>query len=464
MTGSLLVRGAEVAGRRVDVRVDGEHVAAVAASLTAAGADVLEADGGALLPGLVDHHVHLFALAAAERSVGCGPSHVNDASALAAALRGAPGDQHGWVRGIDYHESVAGELDSAALDRMHAERPVRLQHRSGALWMVNSVAAARLGLVSATHPGIERHPDGFPTGRLWRADGWLRSRLPAEPPPDLATVGARLAGLGITAVTDATPDLDTTAITAVATAVRTGVLAQRVHLLGAPLGIELPDGLVPGPYKIVIVDSGLPSLQDLVDRIRAARAAGRAVAVHSVTRETLVLLLAALDEVGLRRGDRVEHAALVPAELVGELARRGLRIVTQPGFLADRGDDYLRDVAPVDQPDLYRCRSLLDAGVPVALSSDAPYGPLDPWAVMAAAVRRTTRAGATIGAAERLSAAAALDAWLGAPDDPGGAPRTIRQGVAADLVLLDRPLVDVLADPVAGAVRGVIIRGRWVPR
>ena len=461
----LLLRDVEVDGRRADVRVDGDRVAAVGVRLSPAGTDdVLDAEGAALLPGLVDHHLHLFALAATSRSVSCGPPGVRDAATLAEALRTAPGDRHGWVRGTGYHESVAGPLDSAALDRLHAARPIRVQHRSGALWMLNSAAVTRIDLAGSPHPGVERHHDGSPTGRVWRADAWLRTRLPRDAPAHLADVGARLARFGITAVTDATPDLDETAIAALGDAARTGALPQHVHLLGAPLDAELPEGLTAGPYKIVLADSGLPGLDELTDRIRAARDAHRAVAVHCVTREALVLLLAALDDAGHRPGDRVEHAALVPPELLGELRRRGLRVVTQPGFLADRGDDYVRDVPTIDHPDLYRCRSLRDAGVPLALSSDAPYGPLDPWAVMAAAVHRRTPGGARVGPGERLRPAEALDAYLAGPADPGGAPRRIRPGAPADLVLLDRPLAEALAAPRADHVREVIIEGRRIPR
>lgn len=105
---------------------------------------------------------------------------------------------------------------------------------------------------------------------------------------------------------------------------------------------------------------------------------------------------AALGDAGPRPDDRIEHAALIPPELVPDLARLGVRVVTQPGFLAGRGDDFLRDVPPADRPDLYRCATLLQAGIPVALSSDAPFGPLDPWSVIAAAAsRRQTRSAAT---------------------------------------------------------------------
>jgi predicted amidohydrolase YtcJ len=460
----LLLRDAEVDGLRVDVRVVGESVAEIGVGLRIhKGEDVVDAAGGALLPGLTDHHLHLHALAAAAGSAQCGPPAVRDPAAFAASLATAPNDEHGWVRGTGYVETVAGNLDSAGLDRLHAARPVRVQHRSGALWTVNSAGAAALGLAAADHPGIERDRDGVPTGRLWRADDWLRERWSAGSPPGLDAVGARLARLGVTAVTDATPDLGPAALEALGRAITTGALPQRVHLLGVPLGGQAPADATTGPYKIVLADSGLPDLDALVERIRDCRAAHRAVAAHCVTREALVLLLAALDIVGGQRfGDRVEHGALIPAELLPELARHGLRVVTQPGFLADRGDDYLREVPDVDQPDLYRCATVLDAGVPLALSSDAPYGPLDPWAVIAAAAARRTRAGVVIGAGERLTPRSALDAYLAPPADPGGRPTRILLGIRADLVLLAIPAAEMLTNPDADAVRLTVIGGRIV--
>ncbi|MFC5948397.1 amidohydrolase family protein [Pseudonocardia lutea] len=438
----LLLRNAEVGGRRVDVRVREGVVAAVAPTGTLPGPAV-QCDGGALLPGLVDHHVHLHALAAARRSVDCA------AHDLAAALDSAPADAHGWVRGTGY---PGDELDARTLDALHPGRPVRVQHRSGALWILNSKALADLGPLD--HPGVERTPDGTPTGRLFRADDWLRARLPAVDLPDLTDLGRELAAYGITSVTDATPDLGTAAARALT------AVPQRVTLLGLPLGVAAPPGAATGPLKIVLADSGLPGFDELVARIRAAHAAGRGVAVHSVTRESLVLLLAALDEAGRHPADRVEHAALVPEELVPAL--RGLAVVTQPGFLADRGDRYRREVPADEHGELYRCRSLQRAGVPLALSSDAPYGPVDPWAVIEAARTRRTPDGAPLGPAEALTVRQALAAYLGSPDDPGGRPRRIVPGAAADLVLLDRPLDRALAAPSAELVRGTMIDGKWV--
>jgi predicted amidohydrolase YtcJ len=475
----LLLRDAELdGGRRADIRARDGIVAQVAPALERLpGEEVLDCGGAAVIPGLCDHHLHLHAMAAARSSVRCGPPQVRDAAGLAAVLQAAVPDENGWIRGTGYFESVAGDLDATALDAIRPDVPIRIQHRSGALWVLNSAALAALGITAfrngpavpagrsarvrvdtASHPGVERDADGRSTGRLWRADDWLRYQLGSRTRPGLAAVGAELLGYGITAVTDATPDLDAAAIKSISDAVLRRELPPRVHLLGVPLGVSIPPtpGLSVGPYKIVLADSGMLTYPELADRISAAHEAGRAVAVHCVTLEALVLLLAVLRDVGTWAGDRIEHAGIVPADLIEDLAQLGVRVVTQPGFLADRGDDFLRDLPAGDHADLYRCGSLLRAGVRVALSSDAPYGPADPWAVMAAAVSRQTAAGRVAGPAERITAGQALAAYLAAPDDPGGPPRRVTVGSAADLVVLRVPAAEL---PVARSpVRTVLHR------
>ncbi|WKN60987.1 amidohydrolase family protein (plasmid) [Rhodococcus opacus] len=459
----LLIRDAEVDGvPGVDVAITGDRITAIGPNLVAPTADVIDADGGALIPGLHDHHLHLHAMAADAASVRCGPPAVHDPAALATALGKAAGDDNGWVRGVGYIDTVAGDLDADRLDRLHSARPVRIQHRSGAMWVLNSAAVTATHLDSATHPGVERAPDGHPTGRVWRADTWLRARLPPSRPPRLNNIGATLTRLGVTGVTDATPDLSPQSQAAIAAAMSSGELPQRVHLLGTPpddVSVSPAARLTVGPYKIVLADSGLPDLDDLAARIREVHNQGRAVAVHCVTREALLILLTVLDEVRTIPGDRIEHGALIPAETIEDLHRRGLTVVTQPGFVADRGHDYLRDVDKRDHPDLYRCRSLIDASVAVALSSDAPYGPLDPWAVITAAATRRAPTGEIIGSTERITAAQALTRYLTPADKPGGTPRHIHVGATADMVLLSAPLADILTAPAADAVHATLIGG-----
>jgi predicted amidohydrolase YtcJ len=445
---SLFLQDAEVDGRVVGVRVVGGRIHEVGPDVRArSDDDVVEAGGGALLPGLHDHHLHLMALAVAAQSVRCGPPEVTDRDGLRRALQSWPG--RSWVRGIGYHESVAGLLDRDVLDALVPDRPVRVQHRGGALWVVNSAALALLALDHETSADVERDDQGRLTGRLWRWDDRLRGALGGEP-PDLAPVGSRLAALGITGVTDATPDLDVDTC-----ALLHKGIPQQVQLLGAPDG--------PGPRKLLLHDHDLPNFAQLLSSVRSARDEGRPVAVHCVTRESLLLTLAVLAEVGTVAGDRIEHAAVVPDGIAMELSRLQVRVVTQPVFLADRGDDYLRDVAPDDRGCLYPYRSLLEAGVPVAPSSDAPFGDLDPWRGIAAARDRRTTSGQVVNVDERVAARSALDGYLSPLDDPGGLPRQVRAGVPADLCLLDVPLDGALAQPSADHVRLVLRAGVTLP-
>ena len=181
-----------------------------------------------------------------------------------------------------------------------------------------------------------------------------------------------------------------------------------------------------------------------------------------MTAEALALAITAWGAVGVLDGDRVEHAAVTPASAIGELARLRVRVVTQPGFIATRGDSYVDDVPVAEQPDLWRCASLVAAGVRTAAGSDAPHGPLDPWRGIAAAIDRTTPSGRILGHDERLSPEPALRLWLSGLQDPGGVPRRIDVGAVADLCVLDRPLAAVLKTPAVDSVVATVVGGAIV--
>ncbi|MFT4289113.1 amidohydrolase family protein [Nocardioides sp.] len=459
MRPTLLLADVEVDGRRTDVEIDDGVVSAVAPGLPRSGREqVVHGRGGALIPGLHDHHVHLLAAAAAHSSIDCGPAAVVDLAGLGRALRGAATRGDRTLRGVGYHESVAGPLDRHLLDGLVRDRPVRIQHRSGALWMLNSLALAHVARLLDHSPDVERDERGAPTGRLWRYDARLGPAW-ADRPPDLAALGRRLTRLGITGVTDATPDLTPASAELIARAVGADELPVRVMLLGT----NRTEDLLLGPRKLLLRDHDLPGYDELRDAVAEAHGAGRPVAVHCVTRQSLLLTLAVLDEVGALPGDRLEHAAVVPEGIAPRIARLGLSVVTQPDFLRTRGDTYLDEVDPRDRQLLYPYASLAAAGVRVTASSDAPFGELDPWRVIRSATRRTTAGGRLIGPAESVTAAAALAGYLSDPESPGGRPRTVRPGAPAELCLLHTPLARALAEPSADLVRAVVSRGGYRP-
>ncbi|BDX34871.1 amidohydrolase [Mycobacterium antarcticum] len=429
----LIQRAHLLDGTVADIRT-AHHVVEVALDLVPApGESVFDASGCTVIPGLHDHHVHVHSAAAATTSVNVGPRQVHDHNDFRAALATASIGDDGWVRAVGYHEAVAGELDRTALDALSPPVPVRVQHRSGIMWTLNSAGLARVGLPD--------HPDG----RLRSADPSWSGAL-ARRETGLADVSRRLASYGVTGLTDATPDLGVEDVVRFAEARRHGELLQRVHCLA--------------PGKRILHDDDL-DLDELTSWIADRHAAGAIAALHCVTAAQLVVTIAALRAAGTRRGDRIEHAAVVPDDCVGDLVELGVGVVTQPNFVAERGDQYLGDVPPDEHHQLWRVASLLAAGIPLALSTDFPFGESDPWAAMRAAVRRTTSSGVVLGDRERIPARTALTAFLGAPEHLA-IPRAVRPGEPADLCLLAAPPAEVLRELDAELVAATVVEGRVV--
>jgi predicted amidohydrolase YtcJ len=463
----MLIERTEIAGcAPLSLRIVGERIAEIGPALEPRpGEDCLDAAGGALLPGLHDHHVHLLALAAAADSVRCGPPWVRTRDDLERALRRAR-PRGGWIRGIGYHDSVAGALDRRDLDALAPGVALRVQHRSGALWILSSAGVERLGLDrGGDAPGVERDAAGLANGRIYRADAWLRARLGAADPPDLAKAGSALARCGVTGATDATAGNAAAELALLEAAAAKGALPQRLIVMGS---LELPEPSHPrvarGAVKFVLAEASLPDFEATVDAIRAAHAAGRTAAVHCVTRAELAFAVGAFDAAGARGGDRIEHAAVAPPELVARIAALGLAVVAQPHFVRERGDAYAREVEPADFLWLHRARGFDAAGVALGGGTDAPFGAPDPWRAMRAAVERRSESGAVLGAEERLAPERALALFTSPPESPGAGPRPVAVGAAADLCLLDRPWSEARKALDAGAVAATLVAGRVVYR
>jgi predicted amidohydrolase YtcJ len=443
----MLIRDAELDGRkRVDLRIEHQRVASMGALSLRPNESLIEARGCALFPGLHDHHIHLAAYAASLVSVPCGPPDIRTAEEFAKQLSNHDEQSVGWLRGTGYHESVAGSIDRCSLDRIAPRRPVRIQHRSGRLWMFNSAGLALLD--PAPGDPLERH-NGHPTGRLYDADDWLRTRLRSRF-PSLADASCRLAGWGVTAVTDATASNGLKELDYISQAQYDGALLQSVLVMGDDHLTGVVNERI-GPRKFHLHDGEFPDFDATVAAIRRSHAAQRATAFHCVTRTDLTFALAALQAASAGPGDRIEHAAVAPPELVLQMQALGVTVVTQPNFIFERGERYLAEEPAENQPWLYRAKGLV--GIPLAAGTDAPFGEANPWALMDAAVTRKTREGQVIGADERLTPEEALGLFLGTSNDPGGARRRVIVGAPADLVLLDRCWADARRDLAAVRVK-----------
>lgn len=449
------------AGHRVDVAVRDGRVVAVESAAALTGTVEYDGRGAALLPGLHDHHLHLLATAALVDSVDC--SDIRTLDELGTRLRAAV-PRVGWLRAVGHHEGRAGRLSRDVLDRLlgadRAATPARVRDHTGALWILNTAGLELLGDLPLT-ADVERDADGRPTGRFWRFDTELGARL-GRVSPDLSALGAELARLGITGVTDATPGLARDSVNLLHEARLSGRLPQRLVLLGVPDDAELPATVAAGPAKIHLRDHDLPTVETLASAIAAHHRNDRPVAVHCLGLDALVLTLAALAIVGPVPGDRLEHASVVPPTLLPELRDAGVRVVTQPAFLTVRGDDFLRDVEATEREWLWPWAGVAAAGVPVCGASDAPHGPVSPWQVVAAAAARRTPSGRVVGPHERIPPAQALRGYLTSPELPGGPVRTVVPGTPADLVLLRSGLDEALERIPDNPVRLTVAAGRTI--
>lgn len=455
----MLIRRAELEGGTLaDVRIERGVITAIGQLSVSDNEPVLEANAALLLPGLHDHHIHVAALAASLNSILCGPPEVTDKEAFTARLQ-IPGRD--WLRATGYHESVAGMLDVATLDRIVPNRPLRVQHRSGRMWFFNSAALDRLLAKGPAPHGLE-HDGSRYTGRLFDEDTWLQRTLGSEP-PSFAQVGTMLASRGVTGLTEMSPANDSFMARHFLQETTNHSLPQRTILAGR-LNLssdDTSDRVLLGPAKLHLHEAALPTLEDAIDFIRRAHEQGRGVAVHCATEVEMIFTLAAFNDAGTIRGDRVEHASIAPDAAIEDIASAGIAVVSQPHFIRERGDRYLADVDADARPLLYRLRAFLDADVTLAAGSDAPFGNCDPWASMAAAVSRHTESGVSIGESEALTPEQALDLFLRDPKSLNRR-RRIAVGTPADLCLLDRSWANARSALSSAYVRATIIDGRMI--
>ena len=415
-----------------------------------AGLPVVDAQGGRLIPGLIDHHVHLMAAAVATTSIDLSHLSGDDMSALSDVLRGAAAT--GRIRAVGLDDQNGPLLDARRIDAMVSAVPVRIQYRTGSLWVLNSIGLDEaLDGLEIVPEAFERDSAGRLTGRVWRGDHWLRR--PAATAPSMAALGRDLARWGVTSVTDASATTDQAQAQCLALAAR-DVLPQRLTLMSGEDLIS-SQGYRVGPVKLLLDDSSLPELSYVVAMIRWARSVGRSVAAHCVTPAELALMLAAWEQAGVAAGDRVEHGAQIPESFLPGLAALGVTVIANPGFVFSRGDRYLARIGKQEQSEICRLASLQRAGIALAAGSDAPYGPLNPWVAVRAAVSRSTQCGATLGIDEQLSGRAALALFSGTAERPGAPVSRAEFEAAADVAILKPDaLVGVDLDPVAATFIG----------
>jgi predicted amidohydrolase YtcJ len=450
---------------------------------------IIDAEGGAAIPAFHDAHLHFLSYARARSRVDCrAATSIAEVQRLVCQRADTlpPG---AWVRAVGYDEARLAERRHPTrwdLDAAAPQHLARLQHRTRHLDVINTAGLQILGLLDGFSDQIEHDPDsGEPTGRIYNGADLLRRLLPPDAHADLAAdvraASDHLLTMGVTTVQDATYTNGPAELALFQRLASEGHLHQRVFLfrgveewqaMSEPMGESARARL--GPIKIML-DEATTDADEIRRVVAEARGAGESVAFHAVSEAELAIALDALRRapphgpptasVGRRGPDRIEHGAVIPESWIPELAAAGVCVVGQPGLIAERGDVYASRYPSEQHGWLHRARSLIEAGIPYAASSDAPITEPDPLAGLVAARRRLTPTGVTLGADEALSlmqALAAFTAWparaIGVESELG----MLRPGARADIAILDPDLLETTGDHPGWTTRYTLDSGRIV--
>lgn len=439
----------------VDVHLAGGRIVDIAPSgAMPVRGSVLDAEGGWLVPGMWDHHVHAVAWALSAERVSLGAT--DTAVHAARAMADAPVQPDGRRIGIGFRDALwpdAPTLD--ALDAVTGDVPTYLINADVHSVWLNS-AALRREHMSVDASGVLREQPAFEISRR------LGDVDPLHADAAVARVADAAAARGVVGIVDLdmgwnadmwrrrrTAGFDGLRVSfglyqehlerAIADGLRTGDAIDESGLVRAgPLKIILDGSLGtrtaacshaygdgPSPTGVLSVDPA-----GLVDLMTRAAGAGLECAVHAIGDVANTRALDAFAASGAQ--GTIEHAQLVAHADLIRFGRLGVSASVQPVQALD--DRELAEAVWAGQTaSAYPLRSLHAAGAGLRFGSDAPVTPLDPWAAIAAAVFRRRDRDEPWHPEETLDARTALAA---ATRSGTSDPAEIAPGAVADLVLV----------------------------
>ena len=460
-----------------------------------AGTQAFDLGGRTVIPGLIDAHNHFLQTAESLTWVDVRFPRVGSIADLVAAIAAAAGQTPVgalvYAFGLDPAKLTGGRTPTRwDLDEATTGHPVLVHHVSGHHALVNTTALRRSVGEDVTDPAGGQ----FPRDEAGRPNGWCLDAATGVILPVAVDVGNHGPNIHFDASTDQLANALQTGsraylaagLTTVCDAqvtrrefrgyregLRRGTLGVRVvcmplsHQLDALLetGITGPlwDGkLGIGPMKLY-ADGALTGgtacftrpygeseefagilyhePAELTSLVARAQEHGWQVGIHAQGDRAITMTLDAIEAGSEGRAGgrhRIEHAGY-PAGELERIARLGVILVNQPGYLCDFGDTFLKTLGERAHR-LQPLRDELQAGISVVLSSDSFVTTYNPFHHIAAAVNRVTRTGQPIGRDQALSVEEAIRAYtIDAArsffaDDRIG---SIEEGKLADFVVIN---------------------------
>lgn len=486
-----------VAGDRIVSVGDRSMVGRLASSSTR----IVDLHGRALLPGFNDAHCHPAMYGQSLGQIDCRPQVVKSLDDIVEAVKteAARREVGQWILGRGYNDMQLPPnyaITRHDLDPVSPQHPVCLTRACGHVLVANSCALALAGITHETpDPAggqIQRDADGEPTGVLCESAldliyGAIPPQTAEEIEASILLAAQEYVAAGITSVQDAlVTEQDLGAYMRLHSR---QALPLRVFIMFKPelLGFLAACGLSTGfgdnrlrlgPLKILL-DGGIGARtaaqsqpyqnepnnrgilwmeqEELNDLVERAYQTGFQVATHAIGDRAIQSALDAYERVVKQwpRPDhrlRIEHFTLPLDELVQRVAQLGVVITSQPVFLYEAGWTYVMNLGEARAREVFPFRRILEAGIPLAFSSDSPVSSFVPLVGIHAAVSRCTQMGEIIGPGQELTVAEALYMYtLGSAYASGeeGIKGSLTAGKLADLVVLDRNPLQTPADELA---------------
>ncbi len=472
----------------VSGRDDADAILVRSGRIAAVGRERLLDDGslpverheGVIAPAMCDAHLHPVGYA----SVLHRPSLMNAADfdevadILATAAAASPGGAA--VTAMRLNDETLAE--ARLPDRHLLDRAVFVVRYCGHIAVANTRALEMAGVGEGTPDPeggtIDRDERGVPTGVLRETaneivSGALRDWAPPVTGDDLVEAASALASLGLASVggivdiregcwSGAGSELDVLISAAPDLPIRVGALV----VAHTPEELEEAAGRLSGAGPRVrflglkaFADGSLGGhtaamrrpFTDRPDRrgthrldpewghrmASAALRLGGRVAIHAIGDAANGRVLDLMERLVSEGADpamlRIEHASVLAPGDPERMARLGVTAVVQPAFLASETAWLETRVGPARLARTYAFRSLREAGVPLAGSSDCPVEPPHPLWGMAAARDRCGLVPDQV-----LTAEAAGDLFTTGAATAIGEERSLAPGAAADLIVLDR--------------------------
>ena len=446
--------------------------------------------GAVLLPGFNDAHVHIWKLGLlltvqVDARTSVAPNIPTITRLFRERGQGTP--RGTWLTGRGYNEAELPEhrhLTRHDLDEASTDHPIALTRTCGHMIVANSRALALAGITRETPDPrggtIVRDSDGEPTGLLQETAQGLITRVIPDYSDEVMGAAIKAAmqhqlALGITSATD--PLLTPLHLRVYHQLEAAGELAVRINGLpirrpdGGSETLPLPekyvsdtlridcvkffaDGGLSGataavsiPYKVT-GDTGVLRFEtdELIELMYEAHDAGFRIATHAIGDVAIEQVISAYEVCQQRKPmpalrHRIEHLGLPSADHLRRAHVLNLIAVPQAIFLHALGTTYRRYLPDAFYPRCYPVRAMLDAGLTVALSSDAPVVPDDnPLVGMKAALDRADANSDPIAPEQAISAYEALYAYtMGGAIASGDVHNrgSLRVGKWADMVVLD---------------------------